>query len=396
MRKVIVGERGRIFIFGFLSAIAPLSIDIYLPALPMLRSALAASEAQTLFTLSAFFIGFGAGQLLLGPVSDRFGRKRPLLAGLVLYIVASIGCALATSMSTIVLWRFLQAAGGSAVPMIVQSMVRDLYNRNESARVLSLNLLVTASAPIVAPLIGGQVLLWFDWRAVFWVLVAFGVVAFLAALLLPETLEPSRRNQARPLAMLLGYVALLRTPRYVGYVACSTSYFFCLFAFIAGSPFVYIEHFHVPPQYYGFLFGVNMIGMIAASYVNSRIVVRYGADRLLRLACGVGAAGSVVLLATGASGLGAIVGLALPLFLVLSLLTTVASNAVSGALAVAQNRAGAGSALAGALQFGAGALVSAMIGALADGTPRPMVIIICAGAVLSFAANLALLGKARE
>jgi MFS transporter, DHA1 family, multidrug resistance protein len=396
MRKVIVGERGRIFIFGFLSAIAPLSIDIYLPALPMLRSALAASEAQTLFTLSAFFIGFGAGQLLLGPVSDRFGRKRPLLAGLVLYIVASIGCALATSMSTIVLWRFLQAAGGSAVPMIVQSMVRDLYNRNESARVLSLNLLVTASAPIVAPLIGGLVLLWFDWRAVFWVLVAFGVVAFLAALLLPETLEPSRRNQARPLAMLLGYVALLRTPRYVGYVACSTSYFFCLFAFIAGSPFVYIEHFHVPPQYYGFLFGVNMIGMIAASYVNSRIVVRYGADRLLRLACGVGAAGSVVLLATGASGLGAIVGLALPLFLVLSLLTTVASNAVSGALAVAQNRAGAGSALAGALQFGAGALVSAMIGALADGTPRPMVIIICAGAVLSFAANLALLGKARE
>jgi MFS transporter, DHA1 family, multidrug resistance protein len=396
MRKVIVGERGRIFIFGFLSAIAPLSIDIYLPALPMLRSALAASEAQTLFTLSAFFIGFGAGQLLLGPVSDRFGRKRPLLAGLVLYIVASIGCALATSMSTIVLWRFLQAAGGSAVPMIVQSMVRDLYNRNESARVLSLNLLVTASAPIVAPLIGGQVLLWFDWRAVFWVLVAFGVVAFLAALLLPETLEPSRRNQARPLAMLLGYVALLRTPRYVGYVACSTSYFFCLFAFIAGSPFVYIEHFHVPPQYYGFLFGVNMIGMIAASYVNSRIVVRYGADRLLRLACGVGAAGSVVLLATGASGLGAIVGLALPLFLVLSLLTTVASNAVSGALAVAQNRAGAGAALAGALQFGAGALVSALTGALADGTPRPMLMIICAGAVLSFAANLALLGKVRE
>jgi MFS transporter, DHA1 family, multidrug resistance protein len=392
----IVGERGRIFIFGFLSAIAPLSIDIYLPALPMLRNALAATEAQTLFTLSAFFIGFGAGQLLLGPVSDRIGRKGPLIGGLILYTVASVGCASATSITTIVLWRFLQAAGGSAVPMVVQAMVRDLYNRNESARILSLNLVVTASAPIVAPLIGGQVLLWFDWRAVFLVLVAFGIVAFAAALLLPETLTPERRNEARPLAMLLGYVELLRTPRYVGYVACSMFYFFCLFAFIAGSPFVYIEHFGVPPQYYGFLFGVNMVGMIASSYLNSRIVVRYGADRLLRNACMVGAAASLVLLATGANGLGGIAGIALPLFVVLALLTAISSNAISGALAVAQNRAGSGAALAGALQFGAGALVSAAIGWLADGTPRPMVGIICAGAVLSLAANLLLVGKARD
>jgi MFS transporter, DHA1 family, multidrug resistance protein len=395
MSVPIIGQSGRIFIFGFLSAIAPLSIDIYLPALPMLRNALSADEAQTLFTLSAFFIGFGSGQLLLGPISDRFGRKRPLAAGLVLYVIASVGCALATSMTTIVVWRFLQAFGGSAVPMIVQAMVRDLYNRNESARILSLNLLVTASAPIVAPLIGGQVLLWFDWRAIFWVLVAFGVLSFVAALLLPETLDPSRRNEAHPLAMLLGYFRLLRTPRYVGYVACSTFYFFCLFAFIAGSPFVYIEYFGVPPQYYGFLFGVNMVGMIAASYLNSRIVVRYGADRLLRLACAAGAAFSFILLVTGIGGFGAILGIALPLFLVLSLLTVVASNAISGALAVAQDRAGAGAALAGALQFGAGALVSVAIGRLADGTPRPMVAIVCVGAVLAFAANMLLLGKAR-
>jgi DHA1 family bicyclomycin/chloramphenicol resistance-like MFS transporter len=389
----IVGERGRIFIFGFLSAIAPLSIDIYLPALPMLRNALSANEAQTLFTLSAFFIGFGTGQLLLGPIADRFGRKRPLAAGLVLYVIASVGCALATSMTTIVVWRFLQAFGGSVVPIAVQAMVRDLYNRNESARILSLNMLVTASAPIVAPLIGGQVLLWLDWRAIFWVLVAFGVLAFTAVLLLPETLDPSRRNQANPLAMLLGYVQLFRTPRYLGYVACSAFYFFCLFGFLAGSPFVYIEYFGVPPQYYGFLFGVNMIGMIAASYLNSRIVVRYGADRLLRFACAAGAAFSLVLLATGVGGFGAIPGIAVPLFLVLSLLTVVASNAISGALTVAQNRAGAGAALAGALQFGAGALVSAAIGWLANGTPQPMVVIICAGAVLAFAANLLLLGK---
>jgi DHA1 family bicyclomycin/chloramphenicol resistance-like MFS transporter len=396
MPAPIIGPRGRIFIFGFLSAIAPLSIDIYLPALPMLRQALAANEAQTLFTLSAFFIGFGAGQLLLGPLSDRFGRKSPLLTGLVLYVIASAACAVATTMSAIVFWRFVQAFGGSVVPMAVQAMVRDLYDRNQSARVLSLNLMVTASAPVIAPLIGGQVLLWLDWRAIFWVLAGFGILAFLAALLLPETLDASRRNQARPLAMLLGYFALFGNRRYVGYVACSTFYFFCLFGFIAGSPFVYIEYYGVPPQYYGFLFGVNMIGMITATFVNSRIVLRRGADSLLRTACTIGCAGSLVLLATGVSGFGGIAGIALPLFVVLSLLTIVAPNAISGALAVSPNRAGAAAAMAGALQFGGGALTSAAVGWLADGTPRPMSVIICAGAVAALAANLLLLGRPRD
>jgi DHA1 family bicyclomycin/chloramphenicol resistance-like MFS transporter len=396
MPRPIIGQSGRILIFGFLSAIAPLSIDIYLPALPMLRQALAADEAQTLFTLSAFFIGFGVGQLFLGPLSDRFGRKRPLLAGLVLYVVSSVGCALATTMSAIVLWRFLQAFGGSVVPIIVQAMVRDLYDRNQSARILSLNMLVTATAPIVAPLIGGQVLLWLDWRAIFWVLAGFGVLSLLAALALPETLGQSRRNEANPLAMLLGYFELLRSRRYVGYVACSTFYFCCLFAFIAGSPFVYIEHFGVPPQYYGFLFGVNMIGMITTSYLNSRIVLRHGGDRLLRIACSIGAAASLVLLATGMSGFGAIIGIALPLFAVLSLLTVVASNAISGALSVFPNRAGAAAALAGALQFGAGALTSAALGWVADGTPRPMIVIVCGGAIAALAANLLLIRRQRD
>src|SRR5271170_2273698 len=202
MPKLVLGPNGRIFIFGFLSAIAPLSIDIYLPALPMLRHALAADETQTLFTLSAFFIGFGVGQLFLGPLSDRFGRKRPLLAGLIVYTIASVACARATSMPELVLWRFVQAFGGSVVPSSVQAMVRDLYDRNQSARVLSLNMVVTASAPVVAPLIGGQILLWLDWRAIFWVLVGFGVLSLVAAFSLPETLGRSRRNAANPLAML--------------------------------------------------------------------------------------------------------------------------------------------------------------------------------------------------
>ena len=395
-RAPIAGQSGRIFIFGFLSAIAPLSIDIYLPALPMLREALGANEAQTLLTLSAFFVGFGAGQLFLGPLSDRFGRKRPLLAGLIVYGVASVACARASSMPDLIVWRFVQAFGGSIVPTLVQAMVRDLYDRDQSARILSLNMLVTASAPVVAPLIGGQVLLWLDWRAIFWVLVGFGLIALLAALALPETLGESRRNEAHPLAMLLGYFELLRSRRYVGYVACSTFYFCCLFAFIAGSPFVYIEYFGVPPQYYGFLFGVNMLGMIATTFINSRIVVRRGADRLLRIACWIGAAGAVVLLATGLRGVGGVAGIALPLFVVLSVLTVVASNAISGALSVFPNRAGSAAALAGALQFGAGALTSAAVGWFANGTPRPMIVIICAGAFAALVANLLLIGRPHD
>ena len=395
-RAPIAGQSGRIFIFGFLSAIAPLSIDIYLPALPMLREALGANEAQTLLTLSAFFVGFGTGQLFLGPLSDRFGRKRPLLAGLIVYGVASVACARASSMPDLIVWRFVQAFGGSIVPTLVQAMVRDLYDRDQSARILSLNMLVTASAPVVAPLIGGQVLLWLDWRAIFWVLVGFGLIALLAALALPETLGESRRNEAHPLAMLLGYFELLRSRRYVGYVACSTFYFCCLFAFIAGSPFVYIEYFGVPPQYYGFLFGVNMLGMIATTFINSRIVVRRGADRLLRIACWIGAAGAVVLLATGLRGVGGVAGIALPLFVVLSVLTVVASNAISGALSVFPNRAGSAAALAGALQFGAGALTSAVVGWFADGTPRPMIVVICAGAFAALVANLLLIGRPHD
>ena len=257
-------------------------------------------------------------------------------------------------------------------------------------------MLVTGAAPILAPLIGGQVLVWLDWRWIFGVLAGFGALSFLAALALPETLAPSRRSEAHPLAMLLGYIELFRSRRYLGYIACSTFYFCGMFAFIAGSPFVYIEYFGVPPQYYGFLFAINIVGMLASSFINSRIVVRRGSDRLLRIAVCIGACGGLVLLATGMTGFGGLAGMVVPIFLVLSLMTMVASNAISGALSVFQHRAGAAAALAGALQFGGGAITSAVVGRLADGTPRPMSALICAGVLISLLANLVLVGKSRD
>jgi MFS transporter, DHA1 family, multidrug resistance protein len=385
--------KGLILTFGFLSAMAPLSVDIYLPALPMLETTFAADEARTLLTLSAFLIGFGAGQLFLGPLSDRFGRKRPLLAGLVLYIAASIGCALAPSIDAVIIGRFMQALGGCAVPVMVQAMVRDLYSRDEGARVLSLNMLVMGLAPIAAPLIGGQILLRLDWRAIFWVLVGFGVLALVSAALLPETLAEARRNEAHPLAMILGYVELFRVRRYLGYIFGTGFYYCALFGFIAGSPFVYIDHFGVPPQYYGFLFGINMIGMMGASFLNSRVVVRFGLDRLLRIACLAGTLGAVVLMVTGPRGIAGIAGIAIPCFAVLSMLSVVGANSISGALALFPHKAGAAAALAGALQFGMGAVAGAAVGWFADGTPGPMCMIIFAGVAIALLINLVVVGR---
>jgi MFS transporter, DHA1 family, multidrug resistance protein len=388
-------KRGLILIFGFLSAMAPLSVDIYLPALPMLQTTFAADQAKTLLTLSAFLIGFGAGQLFLGPLSDRFGRKRPLIAGLLLYLVASVACALAPSISAVIFWRFIQALGGCAVPVMIQAMVRDLFDRNEGARILSLNMLVMGAAPIAAPLIGGQVLLWLDWRAIFWVLAFYGVLALIGAAVLPETLSLERRNQAHPVAMLLGYFDLFRNRRYVGYIASGTFYYGCLFAFIAGSPFVFIEHFGVPPQYYGFLFGVNIVGMMAASFINARIVLTQGSDRLLRIGCAIGAAGSLLLIVTGPFDIGGIAGITIPVFIVLSLLSVIGANSISGALAIFPHRAGSAAAMGGALQFGMGALTGAAVGWFADGTPGPMSVLIFASAFLALLSNLALVGKPR-
>ena len=277
-------------------------------------------------------------------------------------------------------------------------MVRDLYARDQSARILSLNMLVTASAPVVAPLIGGQVLLWLDWRAIFWVLVGFGAARAHRGACAARNARRRRAATKRIRSPCCSAISsCFRNQRYVGYVACSTLYFCCLFAFIAGSPFVYIEYFGVPPQYYGFLFGVNMLGMIATTYVNSRIVVRRGADRLLRIACSIGAAGSrrparhrparsrrrrgncaaLVCRVVGSDRGGL-------------------QRHFRRACPCCRTGPARRQRLPGALQFGAGALTSAAVGWFADGTPRPMIVVICAGAVAALLANLVLLGKPRD
>jgi DHA1 family bicyclomycin/chloramphenicol resistance-like MFS transporter len=378
---------------SLMMASGALSVDMYTPALPAVGRSLGASEAQVLLTLSSFLVGFGVGHLFWGPLGDRWGRRKPIAAGIVLYIVGSAGCALSGTIEHMILWRCVQAFGGAAASALSRAVVRDAYSRDEAARAMSLILLVMYVAPMLAPLIGGQILVWLDWPMIFWTLAGFGVLCLAGLAAIPETLPPERRMTLRWSGMVLSYGMLLGNRRFVGYALNNGLRGAGLLAYVAGAPFVYIGYFGVAPQYYGFLTAANVFGMALGNIVNSRLVMRVGSDRMLAIGSWVGAIAGVMLLIGGATGLGGIVGIALPLFLFLSLMGLINANSTMGALGIFPERAGAASALMGTIPYGLGAVAGAAIGWLADGTPSPMTIVICVTAVGALVANLTLVGR---
>jgi DHA1 family bicyclomycin/chloramphenicol resistance-like MFS transporter len=371
-------------VLSALMAFGSIATDMYLPALPMLGTALRADPGQIEMTLSGYLIGFSLGQLLWGPVGDRYGRRGPIAVGLALFVVGSVGCALSGTAMQMVGWRVMQAVGACAGPVLARAMVRDLYARERSAQVLSTLMLVMGIGPLLAPLLGGQILAVWSWQGIFWILVGCGLLALVGLSTLPETLPRARRN-TQPLGeALLGYVALARSPRLLGYALPGAFFYGGLFAHIAGTPFAYIDYHHVPPQAYGLLFGVNVAGMMAANLLNARLVARLGADRLLRLGTGGAAFAGVVLALDARFGWGGLAGLVAPLFLYVSMLGFIVANSVAGALATFPHRAGAASALVGAMHYGAGMLSTAMVGWFGDGTPWTMGWIVGTGGIGSF------------
>lgn len=394
LRRRLARSRLFILVLALLSTIAPLSTDLYLPALPAIARSLRADEGSILLTLSSFFVGFGVGQLIWGPLSDRIGRRRPMVAGILLYILASVACALVRDATALIVWRFVQALGGCASPTLAQAMVRDVYDRDHGARALSMVQLIGALAPLAAPVIGGQVLLLFDWRAMFWILAGSGLVSLLGAAAVPETLPPGRRPRLRVRDLAQGYLLLLGHRRFLGYLLSSGSYAAGLFGYLSGISFVYIEYYKVRPEYFGFLFAINVGGMMAASYANTRLVLRLGSDRILRLATGLGGAAGLGLIAVGMTGAGGLPALVASLFCLLSLVGLIGANATAGALAQFPGRAGTASALMGTLRFGLGALAGAAISAMADGSPRPMVAVMGVLAIAAFVSHRLLVGRA--
>ena len=269
-------------ILCLLMGFASISTDLYLPALPAMAVALGADSGSMELTISGYLVGFSLGQLVWGLVGDRAGRRLPIAIGLVLFVIGSAGCALARSAEAMIAWRVVQAAGACAGVVLARAMVRDLYERDRAARMLSILMTVMAVAPLLGPVAGGQILLAAGWRAIFWTLVGVGLLTLALLLTLPETLPPARRNPETLRRAFLQYGALLRDPALLGYAGAGGFFYAGLFAYVAGTPFAYITYHHVPERLYGLLFGAGILGIMAANLLNARLVARYGSDRLMR------------------------------------------------------------------------------------------------------------------
>ncbi len=371
-------------ILSALVAFAPMSIDMYLPALPALERFFATDTASVQHTLASFFLGLTVGQLLYGPIADRYGRKPPLYFGLTLYVVASAACALAPTIGSLIGLRFLQALSGCAGMVVARAVVRDLYDRQESARVFSVLLMVMGIAPIVAPLAGGYLLTWFGWRSIFWVLALFGVACLVAVKTgLPETIP---RDQPRiPLSKAMGnYAALLADRRYLGYALSGGFGQAGMFAYISGSPFVIIDLYGVPAHYFGWLFGLNATGIVAFTQLNRRLLLRYDSDRVLDFGNLAGFLMCILLAVMAWTNAAGLIGILVPLFFVVSLRGLTFPNASAGAMAPFPEKAGSASALLGSVQFAIAAAASAAVGIFHDGTAVPMAAVVGTCGLLAF------------
>ncbi len=372
-------------ILGALTAMGPLAIDMYLPALPTIAREMAASIASVQVSLAMYFVGIACGQAFYGPLSDRWGRKRALYFGLILFSGASIGCALAGDVNALIALRFLQALGGCAPLVVPRAVVRDYFDQRGSVRMLSVLMLVMGLAPILAPLIGGQLLVNFGWRSVFWVLAAYGVFwLVIVTVFLEESLPAVRRRRQRAADVVATYLGLLRDRTYIGYVLTGALIFAGLLAYISASPFVFIELFNVPPEQYGLFFGVNAIGIIVASQVNRWLANRYDARHIISAVLPVSLTAGAVLLIDAATGFGGFPGILVPLFFYIASHGFIMPNTTALAMARHGAVAGSASALLGTVQFVLGASAGALVGVFGNGTAVPLAAVVAGCAALAF------------
>lgn len=359
-------------ILAVLLGFASISTDLFLPALPTMQVALGTTEGTLQFAISAYLLGFGFGQLFWGPVSDRFGRRAPIVIGIVVFVIGSAGCALSAEGWHIIVWRVVQALGASAGVALARAMIRDLYERDHAAKVLSTLMTVMAIAPLVGPTIGAQILSLWSWQAIFWTLVAIGSVTAFAMLTVQETLPVDKRHTNGVLQAIAGYGDVLRNPILVGYSAAVGFYYVGIFANIAAGPFVYISHHGLSPEAYGLVFSSGVVGLMLANFANARLVTQVGSDTMLFAGATGAAIFGLALAFVTITGFGGVWALIVGQFLFGTMNGLILANAVAGALSNVHQRAGAASAVVGAIQYGSGMVGSALVGLLANGTPVPM------------------------
>ncbi len=385
--------RSLIILFGILIATGPLSVDMYLPSFPAIAKAMHTQMPAVQSSLAVFFLGLALGQLVYGALADRYGRKRPLLAGFALFVIASAGCALSREIETLIFWRFLQAFGCCAGIVLARASVRDLFETRDVARAFSMLMLVMGVAPIVGPLLGGYIGAWLGWAAIFWCLTAYGAInCVLIVLRYPETLPLEKRQARFSVTQSLRVYKLLLTDRhFLRYALAGSLAQSGMFTYITASPYVLIEYYGLPSTWYGWIFGLNAFGLIAASQINHRLLKTQMLDSILsRALYALMGIGAVLVLC-------ALTDLWLPIFMAflfvyIALLGMVFPNSSAAALEFQAARAGSAAALLGSLQFGAAALVAGAISQLHAASAVPMA---GAMALAAVAANMVYRGMSR-
>lgn len=359
-----------ILILGLLAAFGPLSIDMYLPALPQIAKDFGAPLSSVQLSLASFFVGIALGQIFYGPFTDRFGRKLPLYIGLSLYGFASFLCATTSQVEGLIVFRFLQALGSCAGVVISRAIVRDMYRPHESAKIFSLIMLIMGVAPILAPVLGGFLTHVAGWRSIFWILTVLSFITIVAiALFLKETKGPDESVKFSRTFHV--YLEVLKDQTFLAFTIPLSFVYAGMFAYITGSPFVFIEHFKFTPGDYSILFGVNAFGLILFSQVNARLLRKFSPETMISKTLPVTAAAGFVLFLTGVFHLPVWV-ICPVLFIFILTMGLIAPNAAACALTNQKKSAGSASALMGTIQFTISALCSSLVSKLHNGTVMPM------------------------
>ncbi|WP_426291932.1 multidrug effflux MFS transporter [Dyadobacter endophyticus] len=373
-----------ILILGSLTALGPFSIDMYLPGFPAIARDLNTTAAKVSQSLSGFFVGISLGQLLYGPLLDRFGRKKPLFIGLTVYILASAGCSVAVTIEQLILLRVIQAIGSCAATVASVAMVRDLFPVSESAKVFSLLLLVVGFSPMIAPTAGGYVTDAFGWHAVFIILTIMGVAILAAtALWLPDSYKPDKTLSLKPRPIIMNFLEVFREPQFYTYAITGAIAFAGLFAYVSGSPIVFMEVFHVDGKVYGWIFAFLSVGFIGSGQINTLMLRRFSSEQIINVALICQAVIGLTFLAAALTDSLTLTSTLVFLFLFLCCVGYTYPNAAALSLAPFTRNAGSASALMGAFQMGAGTLISIAISLFDEPSLVPMVTAMAGSATLA-------------
>lgn len=369
-------------LLGFLTAVGPATTDMYLPAFPALEASFGAPAGSAQLTLAAWFAGLAVGQMTQGTLSDRFGRKRPLVVATSIYTLACLGCSLAPSIEWLAAFRAIAAIGASAGMVIPRAMVRDLAEGHAAAVLLSRLSLVMGAAPILAPTLGSAVLAFADWRGIFWILTAYGATCLvLVLLLLPDTLPLDRRIRLNFSEQLGRYRSILAERGFLTHATMGGFGTFAFFAYLGGSSPVFIEGFGLAPARYAMIFGVNSFGLICCAQLNPHLLRLFGHFRVLRGVCRVHLAATATLAVIAFSGLHLLPLVIAPIFVAVSCMGMLNPNTIVGALARHQHHAGSASSVMGTGQYMLGAISGLLVGFATDGTPRGMATLMLLGSI---------------